>query len=246
LGADGDAVVRRWLARAQPWQRYMRAQMVVRSRYVEDALRMGVAAGLRQYVLLGAGLDTFAYRNPYESAELHVYEVDHPATQAWKRQLFAAAGLTPPASLRFVPVDLERDVLDAALSRGDFRCEQPTLFAWLGVVPYLTPWAIEATLRVIVGLAPGSGVIFDYGEPPGALPPLWRGAYDAAAARVAALGEPWITFFEPADLARQLHALGFAEVHDLDGSEINGRYFAQRGDGLRASPRSHLVYAAVG
>ncbi len=246
FGADGEGVVRRWLARPRAGAGYMRAQMVARSRFVEDALREGVSAGVRQYVLLGAGLDTFGHRNPYEAAGLRVFEVDHPATQVWKRAMFAGAGLTPPESLTFVPLNFERERLADGLARAGLRFEEAALFAWLGVVPYLTLDAIDATLRFIAGRAPGTGVIFDYGESPETLHPAWRGAYEAAAARVASAGEPWITFFDPADLARRLHALGFAETRDLDADAINRRYFEGRGDGLRLPRHAHLMQATVG
>ena len=246
FGPDGEAVVRRWLAQPRPGAGYVRAQMVARSRFGEDALADGVAAGLRQYVLLGAGLDTFGHRNPHEALGLRVFEIDHPATQAWKRGMFASAGLMAPESLTFVPLNFEHERLADGLARAGFHFEEPALFAWLGVVPYLTLDAIDATLHFIAGLAPGTSVIFDYGEPPETLPPAWREVYHNAASRVASAGEPWITFFHPAELAQRLHALGFGDMRDADGSEMNTRYFAGRGDGLRVSPRVHLMRAMVG
>jgi methyltransferase (TIGR00027 family) len=161
FGADGESFVRRYLARGGPGQRYMRALMVSRSRFVEDKLREQVERGLRQYVLLGAGLDTFAYRNPYAPLGLRVFEIDHPATQAWKRQTLSAAGISIPPSLAFAPVDFEHDTIEHGLQRAGFRLDMPALFAWLGVVPYLTLEAIAGTLCFISGLAPGTTVIFE-------------------------------------------------------------------------------------
>jgi methyltransferase (TIGR00027 family) len=217
--------------------------MVARSRFVEDELQARVERGVRQYILLGAGLDTFAYRNPYESLGLCVFEVDHPATQAWKRQVLADAGLTPPPALTFAPLDFEHDTLAAGLQRAGFRGGEPALFAWMGVVPYLTLDAITATLRYIAGLAPTTSVVFDYGEPPSAFSPVHRAMFERAAQRVAALGEPWITFFAPADLDHLLRELGFSDVLDLDPDAINRRYFDGRRDGLRVGPRVHLACA---
>ena len=244
FGADGESFMRRYLARGRPGQRYMRAAMVARSRFVEDELRAQVERGLRQYVLLGAGLDTFAYRNPYESLGLRVFEIDHPATQAWKRQTLSAASISIPPSLTFAPVDFEHDTLRDGLQRAGFRLDASALFAWLGVVPYLSDEAIAGTLRFIAGLAPGTTVLFDYGEPPDAFSPLERTFFEAAANRVASLGEPWISFFEPVDLVPRLRELGFSDVQDLNATAINQRYFAGRYDGLRVGPRGHLMRAA--
>jgi methyltransferase (TIGR00027 family) len=243
FGVEGEQVVRRSLAQPRPERRLIRSLVVARSRFVEDELQARVERGVRQYVLLGAGLDTFAYRNPYASLGLHIFEVDHPATQAWKRHMLAAAGLTLPPELTFAPLDFEHDTLQAGLQRAGFRRDEPALFAWLGVVPYLTVDAITATLRYIAGLAPTTSVVFDYGEPPSALSLLHRAAFESAARRVASLGEPWITFFDPADLERLLQDVGFSDVADLDPVATNHRYFDGRRDGLRIATRTHLVCA---
>jgi methyltransferase (TIGR00027 family) len=243
LGVDGEQLVRRSLAQSRPERRLLRALMVARSRFVEDELRTRVERGVRQYVLLGAGLDTFAYRNPYASLGLRVFEVDHPATQAWKRQMLAAAGLTPSPALTFAPLDFEHDTVEAGLQRAGFRDAETALFAWMGVVPYLTLDAITATLRFIAGLAPATAVVFDYGEPPSAFSLVHRAMFEMAAQRVAALGEPWITFFEPAELERLLRGLRYSDVLDLDADAINCRYFDGRRDGLRVGPRVHLACA---
>jgi methyltransferase (TIGR00027 family) len=221
--------------------RGLRAFVAARSRYAEDELGAAVARGTGQYVILGAGLDTFAYRNPHPS--LRVFEVDHPDTQAWKRERLQEAGIAVRDPAAFAPVDFERETLAEGLERAGFRAAERAFFSWLGVTVYLTLPAIRATLGFIGGAAAGSRVVFDYGV----LPP-WhdlrrRLVYEALAKRVAAAGEPWRTTFDPATLARELDALGLAVVEDLGGEELNARYFAGRGDGLRLGSLARLMNA---
>ena len=130
----------------RPFSVGLRAFLVARSRYAEDAVRRAVVQGVTQYVLLGAGLDTFAYRNPYP--QLRVFEVDHPATQQWKHELLEISDLTTPANLTYVPVDFERQSLSEQLQSAGFNEAVPTFFAWLGVVPYLTLEAFRSTDRL--------------------------------------------------------------------------------------------------
>ena len=217
-----------------PFSRGMRAFLVARSRYAEDNLQRAVSEGVRQYVLLGAGLDTFAYRNNHPG--LRVFEVDHPATQAWKRELLARSRITIPASLTFVPVDFELQSLAEQLRAQGFDPNAPGYFAWLGVVPYLTLRAFRSTLGYIGERPPSSGVTFDYGQPRQAIPRLERIAHDALAARVGHIGEPLQLFFAPADIARELSS--FRSVEDLGGAEMTARYFARRSDGLRVRGQS--------
>src|ERR1043166_3954414 len=146
---------------------YLRAFFVMRSRFAEDALGAAVAEGVRQYVVLGAGFDTFAYRNPFP--ELRVFEVDHPDTQAIKRQRLAHGGIDIPASLTFVPVDFTTMKLDDALRDAGFDADAPAFFSWLGVVPYLEQPAIDATFRFIASLPENSAVAFVYAVPPESL-----------------------------------------------------------------------------
>jgi methyltransferase (TIGR00027 family) len=213
----------------RPYSIGLRAFLVARSRYAEDTLHAAIRSGVNQYVLLGAGLDTFAYRNPHP--HLRVFEVDHPATQAWKRDLLTAAAIPIPSSLTYVPVDFERQSLAAELTAAGFDPLQPTLFAWLGVVPYLTLEAFRATIAFIASQARGSGVVLDYGQPRSALPYLEQLAHDSLASRVAQAGEPFQLFFTPAEIAVELRA--FREIEDLGSIELNARYFANRPDHLR-------------
>jgi len=175
LGASAEAALRDDpFVLNDPMSRGLRGALVVRSRFVEDELARCVAAGVRQYVLLGAGLDTFAYRNPYSDEGLRVFEVDHAGTQRWKQQLLAEARIGVPASLTFVPVDFERDELDGALRQSGFRADQPACVSWMGVTMYLTADAVLNTLGTVAGFAAGSCLCFDYRVPETMLNPIER------------------------------------------------------------------------
>lgn len=208
-----------------PFALGFRAYMATRSRYAEEELDLSVQQGVRQYVVLGAGLDTFAYRNPFP--DLRVFEVDHPATQAWKRERLHHAGITIPDSMRFAPVDFERDTLQHGLEAAGFLREQPAFFSWLGVVPYLTRTAAFATLTFIAGLPQGSGVVFDYSIPRELMNENERRAFDALAERVARAGEPFRLFFDPEQLIADLRALGFTDVEDQTTPAIRARWLGQ-------------------
>jgi len=227
LGPDAEAIVAQMAA--QPQRRGMRLFIAARTRFAEDALAEAAARGVRQLVVLGAGLDTFAYRNPFEAAGLKVFEVDHAATQAWKRRRLADAGLTPPPSLTYTPVDFERSTLAEGLAAAGFAADQPSFFTWAGVVPYLTREAVLATLGYIVSLPGGAEVTFDYSDPPATLPPDQRTAQAERAEAVAAAGEPWLTYFAPGELAAELRRLGFTEIEDLGPAQIAARYFGVAG-----------------
>jgi methyltransferase (TIGR00027 family) len=205
----------------------LRAFLVARSRYAEDNLAQAVETGVTQYVLLGAGLDTFAHRNPHPG--LRVFEVDHPATQAWKQELLAHAALDVPPSLTFVPVDFEdfehQNLPDRLLASG-FDPTRPTFFAWLGVVPYLTLEAFRSTVAFLAAQPSGSGVVLDYGLPRAALPSLEQLARDSMASRVRQAGEPFRLFFTPAEIATEFAA--FSRIEDLGTPELNARYFPNR------------------
>jgi methyltransferase (TIGR00027 family) len=213
----------------RPFSVALRAFLVGRSRYAEDTLAAAVAQGVTQYVLLGAGLDTFAHRNPYPG--LRVFEVDHPATQQWKRELLEGGSLPAPANLTYVPVDFEHQTLPEQLLSEGFDSQAPTLFAWLGVVPYLTLPTFRATVGFIASQSRGSGVVMDYSQPRHALPFLEKLAHDSLASRVALAGEPFQLFFTPAEIAAELAA--FHTIEDLGSQEINARYFAGRTDNLK-------------
>jgi methyltransferase (TIGR00027 family) len=215
-----------------PAARAFRAFMVARSRFAEDELARAIGRGAAQYVVLGAGLDTFAYRNPHSADALRVFEVDHPATQVWKQHRLASAGMPIPPSLTFVPLDFERDTLPAALAGAGWRRDLPTFFSWLGVMMYLTDEAIQATLDFVAAMPAGGGLAFDYAVPRSSLGWTARLVHDALARRVAAAGEPFRTFFDPRALHERLSRAGFLAIDDLDSDAVNARYFANRADGL--------------
>ncbi len=218
-----------------------------RSRYSEDSLEKAVGQGVKQYVILGAGFDTFAFRRPELLEKLQVFEVDHPVTQAFKLQRIAEAGWKLPANLHFVPVDFEKESLAEALMRSSYDPQVPSFFSWLGVTYYLTRGAVFATLRAIADIAPaGSAVIFDYLDTDAFIP-------EKAAKRVQVMirdarqiaGEPMITGFDPSSLAAELASTGLRLQEDLSPSDIQGLYFQGRKDGYYACEHLHFAWAVV-
>jgi methyltransferase (TIGR00027 family) len=244
LGADAEAAVR--AAENDPSRRRLRLFIAVRTRFAEDALAAAVARrGVRQLVVLGAGLDTYACRAS-SGESLRIFEVDHPVTQAWKRQRLAEAGIPAPATLIFVPIDLERETLADGLTGAGFDPAQQTFFTWLGVVPYLREPAVFATLGFMAGLPGGAHVVFDYGNPPTASSDQddYAAVHERLAARVASLGEGFKCVFESDVLHAKLRALGFREIEDLGPALIRERYFATRG-GFSADRGGHIVRATT-
>lgn len=223
--------------------RRLRAFLVARSRCAEDALADAVARGVTQYVVLGAGLDTFAYRNPFPDGELRVFEVDHPATQAWKLELLRKTGIAVPGGVRFVPVDFASQALGDRLSEGGFDRAAPAFFSWLGVTMYLETDAVLSTLRWIATTPHGGGIVFDYAISPRTLNWFERWVFWGMSRRVAAVGEPWRSTFVPSGLERAMHDMGFVDIDDLRAREINARYFANRPDGLRVGTLAGLISA---
>lgn len=225
--------------------RYVRAFMVVRSRLAEDELGAAVARGASQYVILGAGLDTFAYRNTYDASQLRVFEVDHPATQKWKRERLAAGNVEVPQSVTYAPVDFESQSLRDGLAVGGFDRREITFFSWLGVTPYLTRAAMNSTLEFIAAMPAGSGVVFDYALPRASLNWFGRLAFDAMARRVAKAGEPFQLFVEPTELTNELRRFRFNKIEDWDKDKLNERYFKGRADKLRVGGRLGRIMSAT-
>lgn len=234
----------RWTEQT-PLLRLLRASLVARSRYAEDQLHDAVRRGVRQYVSLGAGLDTFSWRNPYPRAVLTVFEVDHPATQNWKRTQFEQAGLQVPETLVFAPVDFETQTIEQGLLQAGFDPGKSSFFSWLGVTPYLSEGAITETLKFVLALPPGSTIVFDYMVAPMLLSPPARRAFHRLAQWVATTSEPFVSWFEPSSLERLLLEMGFRSVTDLDPQAMNARYFQGRGDGLRVGSLTHVINAQV-
>jgi len=244
IGSEAAAALRSDPKEDHAFARAFRAFMAARSRFAEDELARAVESGITQYVILGAGLDTFAYRNPHP--HLRVFEIDHPATQAWKREQLQEAGIPIPPSLTFVPVDFEHQTLANALAHSGLNTNAPTFFSWLGVTPYLTREACMTTLCVIAKMPAGTGVVFDFAIDPALLNAGQRQALAALSKRVAAAGEPFQLFFDPAKLQHELKTLGFHRTEFLQGAQINARYFKDRADGLQVrGGLGHLMSAWV-
>ncbi len=222
-----------------------RAQATCRSRFTEDQLALAAARGTAQYVILGAGLDSFACRSEL-AGRLRVFEVDHPATQQRKRALLAAAGLAEPPTLTWVPVDFETGELIAALTAAGLDPAAPAFVSWLGVTMYLTAEAIGATLASLSRLAPGSELVTDY--------MLTADLRDADGVAYADLvmpdserrGEPWLSFFTPEQMTGLLTRHGFTGVRDVRQRDAVSAALWERTDLLRPIELSRLCHATVG
>jgi len=227
-------------------RRYATAGVAVRSRYIEDEVDQAVGRRVSQYVILGAGLDSFAYRRPDLANVLRAFEVNHPATQAWKRTRLQEVAIELPPNLSLVPVDFEKLSLSDSLRMSGYRTDAPGIFSWLGVTMFLTPQAIFSTLQTVAALAPGTEIIFEYALPKELLDEESQRSLARSMAVTATRGEPFQSLFEPAQLAEQVRKLGFAEVSDLGPDEMEARYFTDRTDALRPSAGNHYMRARVG
>jgi methyltransferase (TIGR00027 family) len=235
-------------ATALAW--YMRLQggpvTLSRSRYTEDSLETAVRQGVRQYVILGAGLDTFAFRRPEMLKQLQVFEIDHPAMQAFKRQRLSKLGWEIPAQLHWVPVDFAKENLATALDRSAYDPQASSFFSWLGVTYYLTRDVVFATLQAIADSTPaGSTVMFDYFDTDAFVPEKAATRMQRMQAIVRGVGEPIQTGFDPSTLAADLASLGLRLHENLSPSDIEGRYFQGRMDGYHAFQHAHFARAGV-
>jgi methyltransferase (TIGR00027 family) len=221
-----------------------RAAVTTRSRYTEDRLAEGVRRGIAQYVILGAGLDSFAYRSD-PGGQVRVFEVDHPATQRWKRRLLTDAGIAIPGSVTFVPVDFEAESLADRLVAGGFDPSRPALVSWLGVTMYLTREAIGQTLAVIGGFAAGTEIVIEY-MLPAELRDAAGDAYAEAVMPVAAeRGEPWLTFLSPQEMSALLQEHGFGLIEHVRQHDAIDAALWERSDAVRAGELSVLARASV-
>jgi methyltransferase (TIGR00027 family) len=218
------------------------AAVCTRSRYAEDRLAAG---GFAQYVILGAGLDSFAWRRPDLLGSLRVFEVDHPASQAWKLERVKELTLPLSDSQVFVPVDLEAEPLQDALGTAGFEWGQPALFSWTGVAPYLTASAIESTLRTIAGAATGSEVVFSYRAEDSVLDDAGKEFIRIYAPLAASLGEPVQPGWPVIEIERLISRCGLKVVDHPARADLQQRYFAGRADGLRPYNVETLVTARV-
>jgi methyltransferase (TIGR00027 family) len=225
---------------------YNYAGVLVRQRYAEDALATAMQRGVGQYVILGAGLDAFAYRRPDLATLLRVYEVDHPATQQWKRARLRELAVPLPSNLTCIPLDFEQHTLADGLHAGGHRPALPTFVSWLGVTHYLTEEAVITTLRSVASLAPRSEIVLQYFLPEALFDDENRRLLALWKARRASVGEPVLSQFEPTTLASRMREWGFTQVWDVGPEALVARYCAGHTDGLRASPHQHLMQARVG
>jgi methyltransferase (TIGR00027 family) len=219
--------------------------MCVRARLAEDVVERAVAAGTRQYAILGAGLDSFAYRRPDLLVRLRVFEVDHPASQAWKRERLAELGVSLPANLVFAPVDFETETLRAGLLAAGFDFAAGAVFSWIGVTMYLTLTAIEATLETVAACPPGSRIVLTYNLPPSVLQDQGRAIGSRMSRMAGEMGEPWISFFTPVEAEALVLRCGFGEVDHFGPAEAIRTYFASRPD-VRLGMPQRLLVATVG
>jgi methyltransferase (TIGR00027 family) len=242
LGAEIEGQIRGELDRFHsPPARSLRSHVLLRSRVAEDGLHAAVAHGARQYVLLGAGLDTFAYRQPEWARSLDIVEVDHPSSQTEKRRLLAQAGVAIPSNVRYAGIDFEHETLSDGLRRCSVAFDRPTFFSWLGVTMYLTREAIDAVLATVASFAAGSEIVLTYAQPPE--PDEQGGRFFAE--RAAAAGEPWLSYFQPAEIEAVLRSHGFSDVRFLTREAAMRQYYADRRDGLLPPRRISIVSATV-
>jgi len=215
----------------------LRSHVVLRSRFTEDRLVAAVRRGIRQYVILGAGFDTFALRQPPWAQSLRIIEFDHPGTQSMKRSHLAAAGLVMPENADFAAIDFEHGSLRDGLLRYHGSRGGPTFFSWLGVTMYLKEDAVDAVLRSVASFPAGSEIVLTFaprGESPS---PLARRAEN--------LGEPWVSYFEPDALDAILHGAGFSTVEFLSPEEAEARYFQRRPADLPVPKRTNILSAVL-
>jgi methyltransferase (TIGR00027 family) len=241
--AAADAIVDAWL-RANPAY----ATVITRSRYAEDALHAAVARGTRQYLLLGAGFDSYALRTPEVVSHFDIFEIDHPATQSLKRQRIAECGITLPDSVHFIAADLAAESLADVLARSALNPAEPAFVAWLGVTMYLPRAANLATLKAIsTCCAPGSDLVFTYIDKVAfaAVSQAGNEAYSELGRRVRSLGEPFLCGFDPHELAADLQGVGLSLEEDLSDVDLVDRYDPSGLNGLRPSSRSRMARAKV-
>lgn len=217
----------------------------VRARFHEDRVDRGLADGVNQYVILGAGLDTFAYRKSDPTGRLRVFEVDHPDTQRWKQARLVELGVKPSVEVVHVPVDFERQTLRAGLEDAGFDFASPAVFSWLGVTMYLTLDAIKATLRTIGEAARGSSVVLTYNLPQDALRGLGAQTEAVLARIVAEMGEPMVSLFRPTEIEDLLRDLGYDSVEHFGPDEAKSTYFPGRSD-VRFGGAQRIVAATLG
>ena len=227
---------------ARAFSQSLRALAVLRQRYTEDELTNALDRGVSQFVILGAGLDSFAYRRRDLEDRLRVFEVDHPVTQEWKKTRLQALGIIPPPNLTFIPFDFEKQILNDALYAHGLRKDLPTFFSWLGVTQYLTETAVFQTLRQVVSATAGSEIVFEY-VLTDALLPTPEQIIVAMSREMPE--EPWISQFDPVALTERLKDMGFTKVSDFGPEEANAFYLAGRTDEISQSALEGLCLSVL-
>jgi methyltransferase (TIGR00027 family) len=243
LGQDAEHAVA--LAEERPERRPLRLFIAMRSRFAEDSARRAIANGVRQILVLGAGLDTFAYRLE-RTQDMRVFELDHPATQAEKRRRLTEAQIAEPQHVSYIAHDFEHGSMTTALEAAGLDPDRGAFVLWLGVTPYLTEEAVFATLSDLAHLPGGAEVVFDYANPPDAIGETnTRNFHSEVAERVAASGEPFRCYFDSAELHARARELGFAEIEDLDRAALVTRYLPDLLVAPRPGPGGHVVRMAT-
>ena len=220
-----------------PERQALRAHVVLRSRFAEDRLALAVKRGVTQYVILGAGLDTFALRQPAWAQQLRIIEVDHSGTQETKRGLLKVAGLALPENITLAAIDFEHETLREGLVRHSVSFDQPTFFSWLGVTMYLKESAIDSVLHTIAEFPEATEVVLTFARADGPPSPFDN--------RSAELGEQWLSYFTPATMEAKLHNSGFSNVEFMSTDEAKTKYFHNSGGSLAVPRRTNIVTAQV-
>lgn len=239
IGSDGVQLIHETAEHYYtPARQALRAHVVLRSRFTEDRLEAAVHRYVKQYIILGAGFDTFIFRQPEWAHVLKIFEVDQPGTQALKRTLMSAVGLSMPENADFVAIDFEKESLGDVLSRSNVSMEEPTFFSWLGVMMYLKEEAIDEVIRTVASFPAGSEIVLTFQPPPENSPSPFE-------QRVAILDEPWLTYFEPEALEAKLRDAGFTNVEFLTPAEAKAMYFRQRLDNITVPRRTNILCAVL-
>lgn len=240
-GQLDDQILARWVHAMSPY-----ASVITRARYTLDAVNKAITKGIDQYVILGAGFDTFSVCHPELADKLNIFEIDHPATQEFKRERLEACGLSQAKTLYYIPADLASEDLSSVLSIDALAPNKPTIFSWLGVTMYLTREENLSTLRAIASSsAPGSEVIFTYIDQAFFDDQGQTDSFREGASTVSQLGEEWLSGFDPTKLADDLAKLGFTLIEDLTTVELVDRYECRGKNGFQPTSTSHIAFARV-